>query len=97
MALIAVLACIISDARADTLDQQEQPDQVAPEEVPFQQEYPRFDWGTVIDVRFAATDDSVGVLEGGLGKTRYGASPGSDPAAPSGAELIRLSQLSFWM
>ena len=97
MALVAVLACIISDARADTLDQQEQPDQVAPEEVPFQQEYPRFDWGTVIDVRFAATDDSVGVLEGGLGKTRYGASPGSDPAAPSGAELIRLSQLSFWM
>ena len=56
-----------------------------------------FDWGTVTDVRFAATGDALSVLDGGLGKTRYGAGPGSDPSAPSRAQLFRLSQLSFWM
>ena len=49
-----------------------------------------------MDVRFVATDDSISVLGGGLGKTRYGAGPGSDPASANGAELFRLSQLSFW-
>ena len=95
--VVAVLGCINSDVRADDLDQQEAPNQVSTDEEPFQQQYPVFDWGTVIDVRFAATDDSLSVLEGGLGKTRYGAGPGSDQAAPSGAELFRLSQLSLWM
>ena len=77
LAVMALLGCLSSEARANDLDQQDQPDPAADDE-PFQQEYPVFDWGTVTDVRFAATDDSLSVLEGGLGKTRYGAGSASD-------------------
>ncbi len=101
-AVFVLLGCLSSSARANDLGPQDVPDQVPANQVPadeepFQQQYPVFDWGTVTDVRFAATGDALSVLDGGLRKTRYGAGPGSDPSAPSRAQLFRLSQLSFWM
>ena len=45
MAMAAVLGCIVGDARANDIDQQADPEQVPLDEEPFQQEYPRFDWG----------------------------------------------------
>ena len=68
MVVVAVLASSLPGARADDLDQpdghdpldqQNEPDQRSIDEDPFEQEYPLVDWGTLIDFRFAATDDAL--------------------------------------
>ncbi len=60
------------------------------EEEPFAQEEPRFEAGLLFDLRLAYTDDTLGFLDGGLGKTRYGGDEGGEARA-----LARLAQLSF--
>lgn len=67
-----------------------QPPDVEDEEEPFQEEEPRFEAGFLIDLRSAYTDETLGFLDGGLGKTRYGGDESGDPRA-----LARLAQLSF--
>ena len=47
--------------------------------------------GGFLDTRFARTDDTVAFLDGGLGKTRYGALDGRD------ASLFRVSQASVFL
>jgi hypothetical protein len=68
----------------------------APQETPFQEEYPKLRIGGLLDVRFARTDDTAASLEGGLGKTRYGGAR-LDPSrlAAEKASLFRLSQASI--
>ena len=52
-------------------------------------DFPRLQFGGLIDVRFAKTDEARSWLDGGLGKTRYGA------LDEEGSELLRLSQGSL--
>ncbi len=60
------------------------------EEEPFVQDEARFEAGLLFDLRFAYTDDALGFLDGGLGKTRYGGDEEGNERA-----LARLAQLSF--
>ncbi|MCI0413324.1 hypothetical protein L0222_11060 [bacterium] len=52
-------------------------------------EFPKLQFGGLIDVRFAKTDEARSWLDGGLGKTRFGS------LGEEGSELLRLSQGSL--
>ena len=52
-------------------------------------EFPKLQFQGLIDVRFITTDQARSWLDGGLGKTRYGA------LVEEGSELLRLSQTSL--
>lgn len=82
-ALAALLWVLALGERGYTQTAEEESDE------PFSQEEPRFEAGLLFDLRFAYTDDTLGFLDGGLGKTRYGGDEEGDERA-----LARLSQLS---
>jgi hypothetical protein len=60
------------------------------EEQPFEEPIDHLDLGLLFDFRFAATDRTLGFLDRGLGKVRYGGDENGERRA-----LARLAQLSF--
>ncbi|MGH9337468.1 MAG: hypothetical protein ACRD21_27270, partial [Vicinamibacteria bacterium] len=64
--------------------------QPAEEEEPFVEPTRRFELGMLFDVRLAFTDDTLGFMERGLGKLRYGGTSDGDKQV-----LARLAQLSL--
>jgi hypothetical protein len=61
----------------------------ARDEAPFEEETSPVHWGLVLDFRFARSSSTLGWLDGGLGKSRYG---GSEEGA--GKSRARLAQAS---
>jgi hypothetical protein len=82
---LSLLVLLPSSVGAQTSEAQERE-----EEQPFEEPVRHLDFGLLFDFRFAATGETRGFFDRGLGKTRYG---GNDEG--SGRALARLAQLSF--